>query len=73
MWHAITNVPGLTGYQINLYDIATGHLITHTVGTSVTQWTLPTALTAGNDYVWNVRILAGTKTGPPSTYLFFVA
>ena len=30
-WHAVTGVSGLAGYLINLYDITTGHLITHTV------------------------------------------
>jgi hypothetical protein len=72
-WNAVTGVNGLTGYQINLYDITTKQFITHTVGASVTQYTLPTPLTAGDQYVWNVRILVGATSGPPSTYLYFVA
>jgi hypothetical protein len=72
-WNAVTGVSGLTGYQINLYDITTKQFITHTVGASVTQYTLTSPLTAGDHYVWNVRILVGATSGPPSTYLYFVA
>jgi hypothetical protein len=74
-WHAVTSVIGLTGYQINLYDITTSKFVSHTVGASVTQYTLPSSspLTAGDDYVWNVRVLANGKSGPPSVYAYFVA
>jgi hypothetical protein len=68
-WNAIT---GETGYQINLYDVTTSKLVSYTVGASATTFPVPAgAMTAGNNYVWNVRGLNGTQSGPPSSNLYF--
>lgn len=68
-WSAIA---GQTGYQINLYDATTSKLVSYTVGASATSFTVPTgAITAGDSYVWNVRGLNGTQTGPPSSNFYF--
>jgi hypothetical protein len=73
-WQAVTGVSGLTGYQINLYDSTAGKSFSYQVGASVDSYTLPAGvLTAGDKYVWNVRILVGSQSGPPSTYLYFQA
>ncbi len=67
-----TAVSGATGYQININDNTTSKLSTYTTGASVTSFALPTGvLTAGQSYVWSVRALNGTASGPPSTYLYF--
>jgi hypothetical protein len=71
-WKPITT--GITGYQLNLYDITSSKSFTYTTGASVDSFTLPAGvLTAGDKYVWNLRVLNGNVSGPPSVYLYFVA
>jgi hypothetical protein len=71
-WNAVTSVKGLSGYQINLYNLTAGKGYSYQVGTSVTSYTAPSSvIVAGDDYVWNVRILDGNQSGPPSSYLYF--
>ena len=71
-WNAVTGVAGLTGYQINLYDKTMAKSYSYPVGVSVTSFSPPaTVLVAGDQFVWNVRILVGTQSGPPSAYLNF--
>jgi hypothetical protein len=73
-WTAVTAVPGMTAYQLNLYDATAAKSTSYTVDPSATSFTLPAGvLTAGDHYVWNLRVLAGTRSGPPSTYLYFQA
>jgi hypothetical protein len=73
-WKAVTSVSGLTGYQINLYDITSKVFRSFDVGASITSYMIaPGVLKAGDDYVWNVRVLDGGQSGPPSVYLYFVA
>ncbi len=67
VWNA---VPGVTGYQINVYDGTAGKSTSYVVGASVTSYS-PGSLTPGDKYVWNVRVLNGTQSGPPSTYFNF--
>lgn len=73
-WNAVTGFAGLTGYQVNLYNVTTHRGFSYKVDASTTQFTVTAdMLIAGDNYVWNVRALAGDRSGPPSTYLFFVA
>jgi hypothetical protein len=73
-WDAVTGVTGLTGYQINLFDQTASKSYSYQVGATATSYTLPAGvLTTGDTYVWNVRILVGTQSGPPSAYLYFQA
>jgi hypothetical protein len=73
-WNAVTGFTGLTGYQVNLYNTTIHRGFSFKVGASATQFTLTAdMLIPGDDYVWNVRALAGDRSGPPSAYLFFVA
>jgi hypothetical protein len=69
-WHAISEVT-FTGYQVNIFDVTAQAFASHAVGASVTSYTPATALTAGHQYVWNVRALNGTVSGPPGTYYYF--
>jgi len=72
-WHPVT-VAGVTGYQLNLYDITQQKFTSFVInGAATSSFTLPTAdaLTVGDSFVWNLRVLSGTKSGPPSTYLYF--
>jgi hypothetical protein len=69
-WQAVTGV-SFTGYQVNIYNVTTKALTTQVVGASVTSYTPTTPLAAGNSYVWHVRVLNGTASGPSSNYLFF--
>ena len=65
-WNAVTGVAGLTGYQINLYDKTMAKSYSYSVGVSVTSFSPPaTVLVGGDQFVWNVRILVGTQSGPP--------
>ena len=70
-WKAVTGVT-FTGYQINLYDVTTAKFVSYQVGTSATSFT-PPALTAGNDYVWNVRVVNGSQSGLPNSNNYFQA
>jgi hypothetical protein len=71
-WNAVTGVSGMIGYQINFYNETTGKSYSYQVGTSVTSYSAPaSALTPGDTYVWNVRVLVGSESGPPSAYLVF--
>ena len=73
-WTPITGVSGITGYQLNLYDSTTAKLTTYQISADASSFTLPAGiLAAGNDYVWNLRLVLGTKTGPESNYLDFQA
>ena len=60
----------MTGYQIIVYDTTAGKSTSYTVGASVTRYS-PGALSSGDKYVWNVRVLNGAQSGPPSRYLNF--
>ena len=69
-----TGVSGVTGYSINLYNATTQTLLSYQVGASGSSFTVAAGvLVAGDAYVWNVRGLNGTQSGPPSGYLFFQA
>jgi hypothetical protein len=73
-WNAVTGVTGMTGYQLNLYDTTHTKSASYTIDPTATSFTLPAGvLSAGDTYVWNLRVVAGTQSGPPSTYLFFQA
>ena len=69
-WKATTGVT-FTGYQLNLFDQTLNKFVSYQVGKSVTSFTVPTALAAGDKFVWNLRLLNGSQSGPPSTYLYF--
>ena len=73
-WQAITGVT-FTGYQINLHNVTADTTVSYTTGTTVTSYTVPATapLVAGDTYVWNVRAINGTQSGPPSVYLYFQA
>lgn len=64
---------GITGYQLTLYDATLGKVTTFTISPTATSFTVATALAAGHSFVWNLRVLDGTVTGPVSVYLFFRA
>jgi len=67
-----SGVAGVTGYQINLHNNTTSTTASYTVGASVTSYPLAAGvLIAGDSYVWNVRGLSGTQSGPPSANLSF--
>ena len=73
-WKAVTGFSGLTGYQVNVYDQTLSKFYSYQVGASVTSFSPPASiLVAGDKFVWNVRILDGTTTGPESNYLYFQA
>jgi hypothetical protein len=69
-WQAVTGA-GITGYQLNLYDRTAGHSYSFTLGASATSFTPSSPLPNGHQFVWNLRVLKGTQSGPPSTYLYF--
>ncbi len=71
-WHAVTGAT-ITGYQINLHDITTDKTVSFKTGVSVDEFKIPSTatLSPANKYVWNVRVLNGTESGPPSHYLYF--
>jgi hypothetical protein len=63
-----------TGYQINVFDVTQNKAYTYTVtGAGTGSFTVPTSapLPAGHKFVWNVRVMDGDRSGPPSTYLYF--
>ncbi|MBV8781353.1 MAG: hypothetical protein JO353_08145, partial [Phycisphaerae bacterium] len=74
-WNAVTGVSSMTGYQLNLYDSTAAKLTSIQIASTATSYTPSTALTAGHNYVWNLRIVAqessGTVTGTESNYLHF--
>jgi hypothetical protein len=68
-WQPVT---GATGYQINIYDNTLKKFYSYKVGASATGFTIDSGvLTAGDSFVWNVRALSGSQSGPPSVYLNF--
>ena len=69
-WKAVMGVT-FTAYQLNLYDETTAKSYSYQVGPSATSFTVPTPLPAGDKFVWNLRLVNGTTSGPPSTYLYF--
>lgn len=68
-WKAITS--SITGFRLNLYDVTAKTFVSYTTGAGATSFTLPNALPAGHTFEWNLRVLAGTRTGNESAYLFF--
>ena len=69
-----TAISGVSGYQINLYNQTTKKSVSYQAAAGATSFTLPAGVLVNNEsYVWNVRGLNGTQSGPPSNYLFFVA
>jgi len=72
-WNPVATTTVFTGYQINLYDVTLKKSSTYTTGVSVHSFTIPTSstLAQGDTFVWNVRALDGTVSGPPSNYLYF--
>ena len=71
-WHAETGV-AFSSYELNLYDGTAAKSYVYQLATSATSYTVTTALPTGDAYVWNLRLVDGTVTGPPSTYLYFQA
>jgi hypothetical protein len=71
-WQAITGAT-FTGYQLNIYNQTTSTGASYSVGSGDTSFTIPSSspLVAGDTYVWNVRAVNGTASGPPSNYLYF--
>ena len=70
-WQAIT---GVTGYQIDVYNLTARRSISYITSTNVDSFKIPsTALIASDSYAWNVRALDGAESGSPSTYLYFQA
>jgi hypothetical protein len=68
-WEAVA---GATGYRITLYDVAQSKAITYDVDGSTTSYMVAAGVLRANAaYVWNVRALIGTKTGPVSKYMYF--
>ena len=68
-WNA---VPGVTGYQLNIHDSTINKNYSFSIGGTLTSFTAPSGtLTAGDEFVWNLRVLSGSKSGSPSTYLYF--
>jgi hypothetical protein len=71
-WDAVTGVSALSGYQINVYDETSKTSYSFKTDAAATSYTVAAGvLTAGDAFVWNVRVLAGTQSGPPSSYLYF--
>ena len=65
---------GISGFQINLYDLTAKTSASYTADASATSFALPAgALTIGDTYVWNVRCVNGTQSGKASQYLFIQA
>ena len=69
-WNAVTNV-SFTGYQIYIHNITLDTTLSYQVDASQTSFTPTAPLTPGDSFVWNVRVLNGTASGPPSVYLYF--
>jgi hypothetical protein len=70
-WKAVTT-PTITGYQLNLYDNTTAKFYSYTISSSATSFTIPAGVLIPSDsYVWNLRVLEGSTSGPPSAYLYF--
>jgi hypothetical protein len=69
-WDAVTGVT-FTGYQLNLKNVTTGTLVSYAISKTATSFTLPTALTTGDDYVWNLGAVNGSVYGPASAALYF--
>ncbi len=68
-WNAVPS--GITGYQLNLYDITARQFVSFQIDAAATNFTVPAALTAGDSFVWNLRVVNGSDTGTESEYLFF--
>jgi hypothetical protein len=69
-WNPVETT-GITGLQLNLYDITLAKFVSFQIDASATSFTVPTALGAGDSFVWNLRVVDGTVTGPESAYLYF--
>jgi hypothetical protein len=68
-WNAVS---GVTGYQINVYDMTLKKLSIFKVDASVTSFTPAAgALTPYDSFIYNIRCVDGTVTGPESVYLYF--
>ncbi len=70
-WNAVTGVAGMTGYQLNLFDGTRGKFTSFQISPTATSFTVSDPLPAGDVFVWNLRVEAGSTSGPPSTYEFF--
>ena len=66
----MTNVT-FTAYQLNLDDLTLNKFTSVQVAPTATSYTPTTPLAAGDKFVWNLRLVNGTVSGPPSTYLYF--
>ncbi len=72
-WTPVTPA-GVTGYQLNLYDITANKFYSYTLaGEATDSFVLPTALTQGDHYEWSLHALDGNVVGNASRYLYFVA
>ncbi|HSV16483.1 MAG TPA: FG-GAP-like repeat-containing protein [Tepidisphaeraceae bacterium] len=72
-WRPVTT-PGVDGYQLNLYDLTSKKFASFTInGASKSSFTLlaADALAKGHQFVWNLRVLSGGQSGPPSSYFYF--
>jgi hypothetical protein len=69
-WKATTGVT-FTAYQLNLYDQTAAKSYDYQIAPTATSFTLPSPLPAGDKFVWNLRLVNGNTSGPPSTYLYF--
>jgi len=68
-WQAVA---GAGGDQVNIYDSSAKKFASFTVDASATSFTAPAgALKAGDSFIWNVRALNGSTSGPESNYLRF--
>jgi hypothetical protein len=73
-WTPVTAAAGITGYQLNLYDSTLKKSYSYQItGVSTASFTIPTSapLTAGDSFVWNLRVVTSGTTGPESAYFNF--
>ncbi len=69
-WHAVTGT--INGYQLHLYDSTAAKYLSYDISPTATSFTLPAgAISAGDQFVWNLRVISGGVTGPESAYLYF--
>src|SRR5437763_582142 len=70
-WHLPSgaDASGVTGFLVSVYDVTQAKFYSYSVaGATATEFTLPAGvLKAGDQVVWNVRVVSGTVSGGPST------
>ena len=67
-----TAVPGVTGYKLNVFDDTNNKVIAYSLARNITHFTMPPGmLKAGHKYAWDLRLLDGELTGPPTAFLYF--